>query len=319
MSESNQTDWTSFAVGQLSSRPNWTENECQPLDVVDHVTHLSAACDIIRHSAIRAGLVYDKSQLNTKRILVNWLSPNKWHNVGGSRYGPVAFRLSWASLVRGKRYYWVGSMGYSPTAVRILVTDRDRSRAFPRYDPTLRSGPWWHDAATGSHYWNGRYCLEVMLERDVELSEVLCLDGVDHHKQRCNVAPRGACPEAGFEAADGRAHLIAALVAWGIAPTATHLFRDAHDQPSEFLCECNRILLYLRERGDPVPRGNVVASSRAGRALARAVIGAFVRGDRSERRALLQMFASENDLIVACRRSVERHFGLARDSLDGRW
>jgi hypothetical protein len=157
MSEYAIDDWTPFRVGKKSTRKNWTEPSCQSLSVVSHVTHIRHAVDVVRDGRVTPQLIYDKSRLNTERILVVWLSPNDWGNAGGFRYGNVAFELKWEDVIAGKRFYWVGAMNYSPTACRILITDQDRDAQLKRYDPPAGDGPWWHDAARGEHYWHGDY------------------------------------------------------------------------------------------------------------------------------------------------------------------
>jgi hypothetical protein len=124
--------WHQFRVGIPSDNPRWTESDCAPFDEVWHVTHIPNALTILDHGAIRPQLVYDESILNTRRTLVNWVSPNHW--VRDYRYGNVAFNFDWYQFVKGKQYYWVESIGhYSPNACRILITDIDHDD-----DPELR-------------------------------------------------------------------------------------------------------------------------------------------------------------------------------------
>ena len=86
------------------------------------MTHIRNAIEIIRGSQLAPQLIYDKSRLNTQRILVLWLSPNDWSGAGGFRYGNVSFDFNWASIIESKRFYWVGAMPYTPSACRILIT-----------------------------------------------------------------------------------------------------------------------------------------------------------------------------------------------------
>src|SRR5438132_10219218 len=115
--------WQRFSVGSPSTRPNRTEPARTPFDQVWHVTHLSNALAIIPAGIILSRLIHDESILNTRRLLVNWVSPNHWNP--GYRYGNVAFNFNWPQLIENKNYYWVEVMNYSPKACRILITDTD--------------------------------------------------------------------------------------------------------------------------------------------------------------------------------------------------
>ena len=222
MPEKNRKDWAPFGVVKPGKHNGWSNTECCDLVEISHVTHNRFAADILDRGMIRAGLVYDKSILNRRRILVNWLSPNDWANVGGSRYGNVSFEFNWPALLDGMQCFWVGSMDYSPIAVRILLSKQDHSELLKPYDAKSGTGPWWYDVATHTHYWNGKYCLEVMLERDLDLDELLTLGAVKHHEKRCNISP-GTCPDGGDTSSKGMARLIAMLVAQGITPARPSL------------------------------------------------------------------------------------------------
>ena len=82
-----QSECNRFAVGELSKNPNRDEPTCRPLVSLSHIAHVEVALEIVRSKVIRAGLVCDKSKLNTERIEVVWLSPNQWSY--GSRYGNI--------------------------------------------------------------------------------------------------------------------------------------------------------------------------------------------------------------------------------------
>src|SRR3954447_6574835 len=109
MAEISQNDWTPYSVGERSAKKNWVNPDCQGLSVVSHVTHVSTALEVLRAGCIRPQLIYDKSRLNTKRVLVIWLSPNDWSGAGRFRYGNIAFELDWKELIKGKRFYWIGA------------------------------------------------------------------------------------------------------------------------------------------------------------------------------------------------------------------
>lgn len=151
MGEYSTDNWTAFKVGKPSTKKNWVEQSCQSLETVSHVTHIHHALNVLRDGQISPQLIYDKSRLNTERILVVWLSPNDWSNAGGFRYGNVAFELDWATLIAGKQLYWIRAMDYRPPACRVLVTDQNRAGQLSPYIATNGDGPWWHDVPSGRH------------------------------------------------------------------------------------------------------------------------------------------------------------------------
>ena len=183
MASKPSPEWSRFRVGKPSKRANWTNQDCRPLETVSHVTHIDAAVHVVSRGVLQAGLVYDESKLRKARILVNWLSPNQWIN--GFRYGNVRFTFDWKALLQDMDAYWVESIPYRPRALRILLTERDRSSKLEKYDPTDPSGPWWYDAKNDIHYWNGKFCLEIMVERDLYVRKAIEIDFVRHHPKQC--------------------------------------------------------------------------------------------------------------------------------------
>lgn len=178
--------WIKYKIGKQSSTPNWTNNDYQLLDKVSHVAHLEIAFRILKDAKIRSGLVFDKSQLNTERILVNWLSPNNWAH--GSRYGNVEFVFEFEKLYEGLNSYWVEAMTlYTPAACRFLITEKNYDAILTPYNPGTDQGPWVYNSSTNSHYWNGNYCLEFMFEKDVQLDECSKIKFVNHHPNYCNI------------------------------------------------------------------------------------------------------------------------------------
>lgn len=178
--EFSQDSWTDFSVGTLSTNRKWVNSSCQPLERVSHVTHVAGALEVLRTGSIQPRLIYDESRLNTKRVLVVWVSPNDWSNAGGFRYGNISFELDWTRLVEDKRFYWVGVMRYQPRACRILVTDKNRDEKLLPYVASEGDGPWWHNETAQTHHWNGDYCLELMIECEISLSDVTSLRFVTH-------------------------------------------------------------------------------------------------------------------------------------------
>ena len=204
--------WHRFRVGTPSDNPRWTETDCWPFDEVWHVTHTPNAITILENGTIRPQLVYDESILNTRRTLVNWVSPNHWSP--GYRYGNIAFNFDWYELIKGKQYYWVEWIDYSPNACRILITenDYDDDPQLRRYDPSQGDGPWWWDRSAGTHYRNGKFCLEFMLEFELQVSDSNSIGLVKHHDTLCCI-DSSRCPDLGRDDDDAAACLLAGIIA----------------------------------------------------------------------------------------------------------
>jgi hypothetical protein len=175
--------WSQYRVSWSPSDTEWTL-DCQALLTVSHVAHVPAAVRIVEDGRLRADLVFDTSKLNTERIRVVWLSPNQWAE--GFRYGNVRFTFDWAKLVGKRKAFWVESIAYGVEACRILITEDDYSSRLTPYDPKNDDGPWVL-RSDGKHYWNGKHCLEIMFEGDLNLSAVKDVNFVTHHQLQCNI------------------------------------------------------------------------------------------------------------------------------------
>lgn len=302
-------DWSAFKVGTPSTTPNWVEPDCVPLSTVSHIAHVETACDILRDGHLRAGLIFDKSILNKDRILVSWLSPNDWTNAGGFRYGNVRFTFDWSKLVTGKNYYWVESIAYGIAACRILVTSIDRSSQLPSYDPTVGDGPWWLDAASGTHYWNSKFCLEIMIEDDLPLDDAISVDFVQHHPKMCNIDPKG-CADLGLHYSDGGAKFVSKAIASGFPVTSLKMVNGTPSAPtSDLVTAVSTIIVKLIQKR--VCSGNVQASSPYAAPLARAVLSAYARGAKGELDLLCAFFESHAELQVSCANLIGEAFGIA--------
>jgi hypothetical protein len=73
---------------------------------------------------------------------------------------------------------------YSPTACRFLITLREHDY-LTSYDPKKDKGPLIFDETTGIYYWNNQYCLEIMLENDLLLTNCKGIKFVKHHEEMC--------------------------------------------------------------------------------------------------------------------------------------
>lgn len=287
--------WERFRVGSPSTRPNWVEPECQPFTEVSHVAHLEAAHRIVTDGRIRAGLITDESLLKEERIQVAWLSPNHWGP--GFRYGSVRFEFDFAKLIEGHRFYWVESMAYGVPACRILITKDDYSGhpILIPYDPTAGDGPWRFDEANDTHYRNGNYCLEFMVERDLELADLKDLDFEKHHQYQCCIDPT-TCPERGMQPTHASARFLARLVAtgsrlpaviqarevselWFVEPAILHIQREIQNHAGE---EFSGVLTPAHPSSFPI---------------AREILNSYARPQlRDDIRYLAQLFENEDAL-----------------------
>lgn len=315
MHEKNQRDWRPYSVGTLSTRPNHENGDCRRLSTVYHVTHVRHALEVIRDGKILPRLISDESRLNTKRILVIWLSPNRWHY--GSRYGNVAFGFKWDSLIKGRNCYWVGCMPYSPPACRILITDKDRSGDLKVYDPTAGTGPWWHDQDTGEHYWNGELCLEVMLEETgLSIEKTFGMEFVKHHPDFCSV-DRSSCGDLGQSDDVGGARFISGLCSeqlmeseYGVIFGLAFQEEDRVKPVPALERAWNALVIDIMRRQKNDYSGPITANHKASGAMARAYLGAFSKKFPKDTKALAGQFASEGDLIESCGVVMDRNFGL---------
>lgn len=301
--------WTKFAVGLPSSKPNSVEPTCQSLTTVSHVAHVAAAARIVEDARLRADLVFDKSKLNTERIRVVWLSPNDWYH--GFRYGNVRFTFDWASLVAGKKAYWVESIAYGVEACRILITDVNRGAQLAPFDPTLGDGPWWAEAA-GSHRWNGNFCLEIMLEGDLELDKVKSVDFVNHHQHGCNIDHK-TCVYRDVLAADGGADFLARLAFHPSLASLPGLVQK--DEKGEHLSIALRqVIGELTDRLGRVKcksAGTLKAQDRQAPLLARALLRTLVARDSSfDPELIASQFESISQARIALRTEIAGMLGV---------
>jgi len=217
-------EWNEFRIATPGGRLSTRYPMGQPLTHIHHVAHLETSYRILKDEKIRAGLIFDKSILNRKRILVNWLSPNHWYY--GSRYGNVSFTYNFNTLVKNKNYYWVEVIRYSPPACRILITSKVYDY-LDEYDPKTETGPWRYVADEDTHYWNGDCCMEFMLEDDLLLSRCSNIGFVDHNKQACCV-DHSTCQDKGLSSLKGSLYFFATLIGNGL-PFYFHQFTQQVD------------------------------------------------------------------------------------------
>ncbi len=304
-----EAPWSRFAVGVPSN------SDCRPLLSVGHVAHVRAALRIVEDAKLRADLVFDKSKLNDKRIRVVWLSPNDWSGAGGFRYGNVRFSFDWEPLVARKRIYWVESHAYHVPACRILITDTDYDsdpQLLP-YDPKKARGPWWV-SPNGMHYWNGKYCLELMYEGDLPVGRAMRVDLVTHHPEFCSIDAR-TCSD------KGRSNWNAAAEFFGILAASSSqllslpgLVEEAGNgpRPASSLLQAHSALCTRCSKLSPRRWGTLRADDPDAPAFARALLRSLAAKElRQDADALASVFQSAEEAERAISDLLAHTAGLA--------
>ena len=301
-------EWEKYAVGKKHGI--LFKDDCTPFEAVNHVCHVVSAIGIAQADGIQPSLVYDESRLNDSRILVSWLSPNYWHH--GFRYGNISFSFPIQQLVADKHYFWVESIAYGIHAVRILITDIDRSDELEPYDPTIGNGPWYYDQAKGKHFFNGKYTLELMVEGSVPLEMLNDFSFVKHHGKMCSLNRNdpNSCPEIGLAEHEGGSRFLAIAAATG---TSLHrltpfVFKDA--KPTYTIR--NQLRAFMRHALEEVEtEGNFAGDNLVSRATARAVLNAYAQGRNDEMEALLAEFAGDDAFLRAAAQLIGQCLGIA--------
>jgi hypothetical protein len=312
-----EPEWAKFKVGEISTGRNWTNPDCVPFDTVSHVAHLHVAQRIMQDQSINAALVSDESKLNTKRILVSWLSPNDWGGAGGFRYGNVRYTYNFQALIAGKNYYWVEDIAYGIPACRILVTSQDRSNLLTPYDPTRGDGPWWHNTERKTHYRNGLKCLEFMFEEDLDVADAVSLDYVTHSPDKCCISARD-CPDLGQSRGKGARRFLAFLLS-SHCSLPRHLFTDKQ-KTSRFFNDDNldNFASVRRAIVDEVPKfsGDITPESPAAAPLVKAICREYADYQRDNCYLLAAVFMSKADLEKAMESFAIDRFRLTKLSYD---
>jgi hypothetical protein len=63
---------TPYSVGEPSTKPNWTNQDCAPFDTVYHICHVKDAFRYLEDGTIKSSLVWDESRLRNTRACVSW-------------------------------------------------------------------------------------------------------------------------------------------------------------------------------------------------------------------------------------------------------
>ena len=301
--DKGEREWTKFQVGALGKHQGWRPS-CKPIDFMSHVSHLNNAVSIFETGKITAGLVFDESILRKKRILVVWLSPNDWHGAGGFRYGNVRFNFNCKKLVDGMNYYWIEIMPYPKIpACRILITEKDYSGKFPEYDPTQGDGPWWHRTKDDTHFFNGNICLEIMIQRDVYLTEMDSFDFVDHSSKYCTI-DRNNCPDLNLYRAHAGARFIAALAGRDADFKIEKFFKKNPDKIGLSELKAALSILWQDLRAIKEFSGDVKSTDDAAVSMSRAVLNCYGKENDKEMHSLASLFRTHKGLERSCARLI---------------
>lgn len=312
-------EWTKYRVGSPSKDPGWDEKSCRPLTTASHVAHIHHAWEYLRDGEIRGRLVSDKSKLKDDRYPVVWLSPNDW--VNGSRYGTVEFEFDWNWLIEHTKAYWVEAITeYQPEAPRILLAS-DESKVpddLTLYDPYAGDGPWWTDPSDGSHWWNGKYTLEILTDFDLPLTQCKQIWFVRHHPSMCCLKkPASGCWESKMTSEVARNYFFCGLIGAERRLKSRKLLAP-DGQPCEELITWLKSLRFEVEARFDSPAASIQASDTFAASFARSFILALRLGiEAEEPDHIASAFASEKELWAACCQVVDDYFKLAKPGIAG--
>lgn len=300
--------WEKFRVGI----PPLTgfNNSCRKFETVSHTCHVDAALNIFELGEIRPYLVFDKSILNDRRILVSWLSPNHWGV--GFRYGNIKYDFEFKPLIANRKFYWVRAISYKIPAPRILVTVQNHDATLIPYDPTDKDGPWWHDTKSDEHYFNNNYCLEFMFEGSVSMNDLRTLQFVDHHSQYCSIHrdQPDKCVALGFAADRGGATFLARAAALGLSLVnlKANFVNEKGTPKNEFEFAVDKIRR-LASRSVTFS-GDVNIGSGNCDAVARAICSAVSFDQIEDSKRLASLFETEGEFDKAIAKVIARVVGL---------
>lgn len=308
--------WESFKVCK-KTKGIFSNNNCQQLERVFHVAHLTNATRIVEDGRIKQGLIYDKSKLNKDRILVCWLSPNIWY--WGSRYGNISFEFEFSTLVQDKLYYWVESIErYNPTACRILITDKNYDEILEPYDPNKDKGPWIFDNLEGKHFWNGEYCLEFMFEQDLLLADAIEIDYVKHNDQYCNLGFTECWDRLQSEKLIN-ARFISYILSHDVSINAALLTKEKRHGISplnslyDALSEITQLLFPQGKR--KIHWGTVTSEDPVALSIVKSALHQLFLGDKNSFRQLCTLFKNPEEFTWTLKGMVSERFGVSDESL----
>ena len=302
-----EKEWNTYRVIPPPSVKPFN-NLCRPFSRVFHITHLNNSYQILDNNSIIARRVADKSRLNTKRILVVWLSPNDWN--AGSLYGNISFEYEFSEIIRNRNYYWVEVMtDYEPHACRILITNNEYD-FLETYDPRISDGPWWFDEEHNTHFRNGEYTLEFMLESDLQLTECNDLQFVSHHPDLCNIK-HTQCIEKELTGMQASSYFLAKVLAEEF-PLLNQLFRRQSNDKMQFNTELqkayNNIYVNLSEKVNFT--GAITQTDRVALPLLKSILNIYSSKDRINTKYLAGLYSSRADAIGCLNEIVRQRLGI---------
>jgi hypothetical protein len=299
-------EWQPYKVGKPSTRKNWTEPDCVPLDSVFHISHVSDAFRMFEDQKIRSTLVWDESKLKNTRTCVAWLSPNFWHQ--GSRYGNIRFDFDWKELIEGKKFYWVEAIThYSPPACRILIAKEEPSLELEQYVVDDEDGHLYHNSSNDTWYYNGKFTCEFMVDRDLPLSECTAV-GFDKHHERFCAKDGSRCDDLSQPSDDAGAKLLARLIGQKVLrskPSLQNLFLDRKTLHTEAGYAWRRI---LRVFSKVQTTGDLSHRDAPTGPIALAMLDRFGRGESIKE--LGSLFRSSEELELTLRYRAVTAFGI---------
>jgi hypothetical protein len=278
---------------------------------VHHVTHIDAALRILEDGQIAQSLIFDESILNETRTTVAWMSPNFW--VNGSRYGNVQFSFDFAELASGRSLYWVEAItGYSPHAVRFLLSSRDVSALPVRpYDPATNKGP--IRTRDGQYWWRSNLTPEFMIDDPIDLGLCRKVEFIKHHPYYCAVDPQSC------DFMDDPGHRAAARVmAWLLAreiDVIDDALREGPDLSHHGDLGLTQLIMMLGA-GNGRLKGPLRRKARTEAAL-RAALLQLALGDQVAAKDTTRLIGSDEHVVRALVRLAKDHFGFRPQALLG--
>ena len=297
-------EWTAY---NLEMKGAGSLTGPSPLKFVHHVTHISVARQILRDGQIKSGLIYDESKLNQTRTCVTWLSPNTWGY--GSLYGNVQFSFDWMKIIKGRKLYWVEDMPkYSPSAYRLLVTDRTLAKADApvAYDPISDSGP--IRLQDGKWYWRSDRTCELMLDSNLLLADCVDFYFIDHHKTYCSAT--SGCDDRNLSIYESGARVLASILAGGIH-SLDHILTKPILKDRPLSAAARNAIEGLASWMTACDFDGKQPKVRSKRAVMRGVLALLGADQRDAAMKLLASLRSGKEAKTALEAVIDEHFGLS--------
>ena len=301
------SSWIKYRVSAPSTKANWTEPRCQPLETVGHVAHIQDAVRILEDGTIRSSLIWDESCLRDTRTCVSWVSPNSWYQ--GSIYGNVRFQFKWSTLIKGKVFYWVEAMTtYRPTAIRILITTKnyDNSRHLVIFDPCTGDGPIYREGS--KWYWNGTLTAELMVDEDLPIDLCYAIEFEGHHPRVCS---KGGCSDSNLSANQAAAQVISLLLGRGMKRSRKFFTTEEKGTPKQTSAFDIGLGHLLSDLEDVEDFSGLVMEERVVDDVTAAALISFGLGKGKAARNLISLLKDQDDLHDSVVRLANQFLGFA--------